>query len=247
MNCTEFRNRLESSIERRQPLDAAAAESHLCGCDDAECRRQWQAAILLERGIAAWCGMRSAVDVTDRVIAEWRAGAGKPITPHSAPAAGVHRTNGRATGIAGRRAAAHSTISPGAWSAIAVAAVLCVSTLALVSSAPNSPAPTALQPQVSPSVADHEPAARPTQTLVVQSDPALQNMGRSYVGLMQNATCAVTDVVVLTLGGNEQLEEPSPAARWVHRWRDELDPVRDDVDDAVEKFLKTFPDSFPST
>ncbi len=247
MNCTEFRNQMLSSIECRAPLDATDAETHLRGCNQAECRQQWQAVQLLERMIAEWRGMEPDVDVTDRVVAEWRSGAGTPITPHSVTAAGLNLTNGRAPSIARRRAGARRAISPGAWSAIAAAAVLFVSTLALVAITPNGPAPMAHQTQGSPDVADDDPATRPSGTLIAQTDPALQDMGRSYVGLMQNATCAVTDVVVLTLGGDERLEEPTPAARWVHRWRDELDPVRDDVDDAVEKFLKTFPDSFPST
>jgi hypothetical protein len=243
MNCIEFRSRLESSIERRESLDQAAAEAHLRGCEEAECRREWQAAMLLERGITEWRGMRPAVDLADRVIAEWRAGAATPVKLCSVPACGVHLTNGRATAVAGRR----SAISPGAWSAIAVATVLCVAALALNSSVPDGRVPMTRQPHVVPTVAGHEVASQTDPTHAAQSDPALQVMGRSYVGLMQNATSAVTDVVVLTLAGNEQLEEPSPAARWVHRWRDELDPVRNDVDDAVEEFLKTFPDSFPST
>jgi hypothetical protein len=247
MNCTEFRNQLQSSIERRAPLDATAVETHLRGCDQAECRQEWQAVQLLERVIAEWRGMQPAVDVTDRIVAEWRSRAGTPATPYSVSAAGPDLTNGRAPSLASRRAGARRAISRGAWSAIAVATVLFVSTLALVSFPPNGPTPIVQQPQAFPDVADDDAATQPSVTLIARSDPALQDMGRSYVGLMQNATCAVTDVVVLTLGGDERLEEPSPAARWVHRWRDELDPVRDDVDDAVEKFLKTFPDSFPST
>jgi len=244
MNCTEFRDRLESSIEHRRPPDAAAAETHLRGCDEAECRRQWLAALLLDRSIAEWRDMQPAVDVADGVVSLWRAGS---MIPRSPPADGVRLVNGRTPAMVGRRDGTRRAISPGAWSAIAVAAVLCVGTLALISSAPIGPAPMSRQTHVLPPVADQDLATRPNPTLVAQSDPALQDVGRSYVGLMQNATSAVTDVVVLTLGGDEQLEEPSPAARWVHRWRDELDPVRDDVDDAVERFLKTFPDSFPST
>ena len=72
-------------------------------------------------------------------------------------------------------------------------------------------------------------------------------MGRSYVGLVQNATYAVTDVVVLTFGGGESLEQPSPAVHWVDRWREELGPVRSEVDDAWDEFFKSFPESLPST
>lgn len=246
MNCTEFKGRLESWIEHRRPLDAVAAETHLRGCEDAACRRQWQAALLLERGIAAWRRTQPTVDVTEHVVAEWRNGAERSITPHSSSAAGAHLANGRAPGVARSPAPARNAISAGAWSAIAVAAVLCVSTLALILSVPNSPTPLAHQPPGQPQPVHDNATPQPT-LVVASSDPALQDMGRSYVGLMQNATFAVTDVVVLTLGGSEQIEEPSPAALWMHRWRDELSPVRDDVDDAVERFLKTFPDSFPST
>jgi hypothetical protein len=118
--------------------------------------------------------------------------------------------------------------------------------LALISSIPNGTAPLGLQPPDLPAAIEG-PAIAPPDFPAAGSNPALQDMGRSYVGYMQNATFAVTDVVILTLGGSEVVEEPSPAARWVHRWRDELSPVRDDVDDAVERFLKTFPGSFPST
>jgi hypothetical protein len=246
MNCTEFKTRLASAVERRQPLDSAAADDHWRRCNDAACRRQWQAALLLEQGIAAWRRLPPAINVTDGVVTEWRAGLETCSPPHVSPTGAGHVANGRAPIGARSRAATRSTNSAGAWSAIVVAAVLCVGTLALVSFVPNNSAPVA-HTAPGPLPAGDGLAAGAGEFAVAASDPALEDMGRSYVGLMQNATFAVTDVVVLTLGGSEQIEEPTPAAHWVHRWRDELGPVRDDVDDAVEKFLKTFPDSFPST
>jgi hypothetical protein len=244
MNCAEFRDQLHSSIERRRPVNAAA-ETHLQHCDDAACRRAWREALLLDGAIAEWRRVQPTIHVADRVVAEWRAFADRPAKPSLGSESAPHRANGRAVRQSRRRSLERGTVPTGAWLAGAVATVLCVTTLALVSSTPRPPDSVALTTQQGTLHVNQDGAADPI--LVAHSDPALQDIGRSYVGLMQNATFAVTDVVVLTLGGDEQLEEPSPAARWVHRWRDELDPVRDDFDDAVEKILRTIPDSFPST
>jgi hypothetical protein len=53
----------------------------------------------------------------------------------------------------------------------------------------------------------------------------------------------MTDVVVLAFGGSEDVEDPSIDSEWLDDWGQQLRPVGEEVDEAVDGFFKTFPDS----
>lgn len=247
MNCTEFQNWLETAAERRVSARTASAASHASTCPHATCRTSWQQSLLLERALDGWRRISPPIDLTDRVVGDWRADArdGRPTI------AGHVRLSRRSEGptllaVSNDRMRRRGRPLAAGWPAAAVGVVLCAAVMSLTVVRP-APDVTIAQrensiPVESPAVADPGAAVSPES-----HGPMLQGMGRSYVGLVQNATHAVTDVVVLTFGGADSLEEPSPAVRWVDRWRDELGPVRSEVDDAWDEFFETFPDSLPST
>lgn len=234
MNCHEFQNWLETAAEQRLSATTEAAVSHARTCANDKCRVAWEHSLLLERALAGWRHVRPPIDVTNRIIRAWRTGL--PGDPH------VETVPSRSTGTPMPTARPATRM----WPAITVAAVLCAALLSLMVTRPT---PVAITPPQGNTVAVESaaPVEDEPNVTAASADPVLQDMGRSYVGLVQNATYAVTDVVVLTFGGGESLEQPSPAVHWVDRWREELGPVRSEVDDAWDEFFKTFPDSLPST
>jgi hypothetical protein len=234
MNCHEFQKRLETAAEQQISVATEAAISHARSCANSECRMRWEQSLLMERALAGWRGVRPPIDVTDRVVQEWR------------PELRGHRHVDFVRSSASRTPSPVGRAAGKAWPAITVTAVLCAAVLSLTVARPE-PVATTSRPENTASLVSTAPVqAGPTET-PASTDPVLQDMGRSYVGLVQNATYAVTDVVVLTFGGGESLEQPSPAVHWVDRWREELGPVRSEVDDAWDEFFKSFPESLPST
>ena len=67
MNCIEFRNALEDSVDCRQLADSAGQCEHAQNC--VECRGLWDEFLLLEAAIADWKPRTINVDLTDRVLA----------------------------------------------------------------------------------------------------------------------------------------------------------------------------------
>ena len=66
MNCIEFQQILEASIESRQPPAAPRWTEHLAACPD--CRTRWEESLWLERAVALWNERTPVIDLTDRIV-----------------------------------------------------------------------------------------------------------------------------------------------------------------------------------
>ena len=67
MNCSEFRNALEDSVDGRQLAESLSPCEHAQTC--VECRGLWDEFLLLEAAIADWKPRTINADLTDRVLA----------------------------------------------------------------------------------------------------------------------------------------------------------------------------------
>lgn len=71
MNCTDFQQQLDAAVDQRELVESEAVREHLANC--LRCRTVWDEFLLLEAAIAAWRGKSLSVDLTERVLADWRA------------------------------------------------------------------------------------------------------------------------------------------------------------------------------
>lgn len=71
MNCTEFQQRLEAAVDERRMSASTEFNEHAAVC--LSCREQWDEYLLLEAAIASWRNKRLDVDLTERVLADFRA------------------------------------------------------------------------------------------------------------------------------------------------------------------------------
>lgn len=70
MNCLEFQQRLEAAVDERQLPTSKDFTEHAAVCFS--CREAWDDFLLLESAIAGWRGKRLDVDLTERVLADFR-------------------------------------------------------------------------------------------------------------------------------------------------------------------------------
>lgn len=70
MNCTDFQQQLDAAVDQRELVESEAVREHLANC--LHCRAAWDEFLLLEAAIAAWRGQSLSVDLTERVMADWR-------------------------------------------------------------------------------------------------------------------------------------------------------------------------------
>ncbi len=70
MNCVEFRQHLEDTIDARRPLDSVDLTVHVAACP--ECRAAWDDQNALNAAIGVWKPVTRQVDFTDRVLAALR-------------------------------------------------------------------------------------------------------------------------------------------------------------------------------
>lgn len=71
MNCTQFQQQLEAAVDNRQLAQSPELSEHTTTCFS--CRELWDEYLLLETAIAQWRGTRLDLDLTDRVLAAYRA------------------------------------------------------------------------------------------------------------------------------------------------------------------------------
>lgn len=70
MNCVEFRQHLEDTIDARRSLDSVDLTVHVAACP--ECRAAWDDQHALNAAITVWKPVTRQVDFTDRVLAALR-------------------------------------------------------------------------------------------------------------------------------------------------------------------------------
>lgn len=252
MNCTAFERCLEESVERRQPPDAQQVRDHLEHCPRPECRQLWEDLQLLASAVSAWRRVAPRVQLDERVLRQWaganRAGAGDSQTPlervftiaAERPAEGAWAAEQRAA-----RPRAPREVRRGTAASVVAGIVLLMTVGSLWTRIHQTGVDitdvgsTAAQKAAGADAFSGNPAAA--------ADPALQDVSISYVSLAQNATRMVTDTVVLTIGGEKDLEEPNRAAQWIGGWQDRLDPWGEEIGAAVERILETLPNDNPAT
>jgi hypothetical protein len=246
MNCAEFERHLDDSVERRQPPDAHKVREHLESCARSECRRLWEDLQLLASAVAAWRQVAPRIQLDETVVRQWAgalrtAAAGHRQTPLERAFRIASERPAVTTGADERRAAralAPREARRGTAAAVVAAIVLLMTVGSLWTRVRHAGSP----PQTGAVASD---AREGNPELAV--DAALQNVSMSYVSLAQNATRMVTDTVVLTIGGEEDLEEPNRAAQWIGGWQDRLDPWGEEIGAAVERILETLPNDNPAT
>lgn len=234
MNCTEFRQSLEVPSA---DASAAAAVAHLRSCEDEACRNAWAEAEWLDRAIAAWKMSAPRVDCGDRVVAQWKLDRAAAAPARPSISIRPVRTE---TGGGGNAAAANSS-----WIVLASALAVLVA-VALVGSSGTQQREVIADRDADPVIDATAPdTPAPDEPLVAATNPdqGMQDVGLAYVGVAQNATRFMTDVVMLTFGDSEEIEDPSIDQEWIDQWGRQLQPVGEGVDNAVDGILKSFPDS----
>ena len=234
MNCTEFRQ----SLELPSAASRSAAAAHLQSCQDAECQQAWTEAEWLDLAIAAWKGSTPRVDCGDRVVAQWKAD--RSATVSARPASAV-RPVGSATRGGGGPAPAGSS-----WIVLA-SALAVLAAVALIGSSGTQQRDVIADRDAGSAVDVHAPDVPATVGPVIAEstppDQGMQDVSLAYIGVAQNATRFMTDVVMLTFGDSEEIEDPSIDQEWIDQWGEQLQPVGEGVDNAVDGILKSFPDS----
>lgn len=233
MNCTEFR----TALELRLSSESATPElgSHRDACRDPQCRQAWDDAQLLNPAIAAWRRLAPRADCTNAVVSRWRQERQPHVQAGSVSLNGHPSRNGSHALHAGGRSSWPAVASVvGLFAAVAV---LCTGPGRMdhfVDHRPGQDARGPLVEEAAPLIAMSEPPA-PAQ--------AMQDVGMTYVGVAQSATRIVTDFVMLTLGDSENIEDPSVDRAWIEQWGEQLQPVGEGVDEAVDGLLESFPDT----
>jgi hypothetical protein len=238
MNCTEFK----TALELRQPAESLTPEisGHLDACRDPQCRQIWDDARLLDPAIAAWRRHAPRANRSDAVVARWRQERQPHVQGRTVSLNG-HQP-GWSTHRSGSSAAKPASRAP--WLALASVVGLFVA-VAVLSTGPAS----------MDNFVDHRPGHRHHDPLLDEGAPliamaetpapeqAMQDVGMTYVGVAQSATRIVTDFVMLTLGDSDEIEDPSVDRAWLEQWGQQLEPVGDGVDEAVDGLLESFPDT----
>lgn len=229
MNCSRFRSKLESLAERRSSLSEMDDDvrEHLSGCHRRECREAWLELCLLDQSIGEWAAGFAKPDLGERVVRELRSGgAGRSVNPSResrvAPAARVQL---------------NSTKQPGQntgsrWVVLAVALLALVSLIAIVTS----------QPRTNDAAAGGVVAENATMP-DTRERLAEAELSGAYLAIAEDATQFLTDTVAVTLAGEEEIDDPTAAADWIHRVQDRVEPWGEEFDDALDRFLGTLPDS----
>lgn len=244
MNCTEFKERIEAHGHERSRLTGDLRE-HAAACAESECRQLWRDAWALDRAVAAWRRFAPRVDCADQVVSRWRA----ERTTVAAGASPASRGHGRSPWPASSTARSRTPAAamPGtSWFAVLSVLGILAAISAIVATGPqpagvvaDRDAPTAVDVAVHESPAAPTPDSPPAST----EESGLQDVGSSYVGVAQSATWFVTDVVMLALGDREDVEDPTIDPEWIDQWGQQLQPVGEEVDNAVDGLFRTFPDS----
>lgn len=238
MNCTDFRSWIEKAVESRETIDGARASNHLRECSDPACRSLLESTVRLNSAIDAWQATTPRVDVSGPVVARFVEEREREVAASNGrPSVRVDRQNHSVTGGGDQ--------SRLRWAAIVAALVLGVSLFAVWSRGPTGGNEIAgPSSERGESVVSDPPA--PGAPEVAPDAP--RDVGDSYVNIARSATSTVTDLVVLTFGGDvEEIEDPSPGAEWVDDWQERIGPMGGDVGDALDRFFDTIPESAPAT
>ena len=252
MNCSRFRSRLHSLVEERSSLRVVEDDlrDHLANCGDSACREAWYELCLLDQAIGDWVVEFPAPDLGERVVLELQSTLDK-----SSPGASVDTAAVELRPVGG----SHHPVSGEAvhrrtlrWVVVSMALIALVSLIAIVTS--SQPAGDGLvdpgsvagdltrEPDVASPSFD-SPTAPFSSTERNSADAELSN---AYLGIAEGATQFLTDTVVLTLAGEEDIENPTAAAELIHQVRVRVGPWGDEFDAALDRFLGTLPDSEPS-
>jgi len=233
MNCHEFRQLLERGIEDRSSW-AEGVRQHVAECPDPDCTcaSMLRNAETLDAVIEQWRAARPQVDVVDRVASAWRNVESTSIVRAASTMSSSQRLRGH-----DRRSAV--TVALCALGVL----VLAVAVLSTASRQPRPVADAPVHPEAVTPLKHRLATADPGEHQETDDDPeeALETVGRSYVGLVQNATNVVSDMVALAFCGDQDLEDPTAAVDWVDDWKQNLQPVRDEVDGTVDEILETIP------
>jgi hypothetical protein len=177
MNCLEARRRLETCVENRRPIDAAAG-AHFHACPDDDCQRAWGDEQLLEEATRGWVGRAPQVDLSAAVIKELGSTTALPTA----------RSDGRAAFSA---SSLQRTDRP-AWGSLTAASLL----LGLVCwglsvRRDGPPASTASRWTAHPAVV--EPSRR--------APSSAQELSRTYLAVVESPPRLVADCVVAMVPG----------------------------------------------
>ena len=237
MNCTEFR----TALELRQPAESVTPEisRHLDACHDPQCRQLWDDVLLLDPAIAVWRKLAPRANCTETVVARWRQERQPRVQNGNVSLNGQHVWS---THRSGNPVVKPASRAP--WLALASVVGLFAAVTAL------STGPSRMDNFVDhrPGHHHHDPLLDEGAPLIAMAETpapeqAMQDVGMTYVGAAQSATRFVTDFVMLTLGDSDEIEDPSVDRAWIEQWGEQLEPVGEGVDEAVDGLLESFPDT----
>ncbi|REJ94579.1 MAG: hypothetical protein DWQ29_02770 [Planctomycetota bacterium] len=233
MNCTDFRRWIEASVEERQPVERDRAADHLRECRDPECRGAWETTVGLNAAVDAWQTTVPRIYVAAPVAERFAEERQRELSVSKGPAS---------------RGASGASKWQFPWAAAAAALVLGITLFAVWSSDRNDADPVAEGSPVTEDPGGPQVAETPVLESPRLEDDGTESVGDSYVNIAHNATATVTDLVMLTFGGDaDEIEDPSPGAEWVDDWQERMGPVGSNVGDALDRFFDSLPEPTPAT
>lgn len=239
MNCSQFRSRLHSLVEERSSVRGIddGLRDHLANCGDTECRGAWLEVCLLDEAIGDWAGSFPEPDLGERVVRELRSSAGASSEVRPVGGSGEAGSVDTGSRVQSR------------WVVVSVALLVLVSLVALISWTQRA-GNDLVEPGLitDDSIPNTEVAERGFEPPTAPFAPperefAEAELNSAYLNIAEGATQFLTDTVVLTLAGEEDIENPTAAAEFIHRVRNRVGPWGDEFDAALDRFLGTLPDS----
>jgi len=236
MNCSRFKSQLQTQVEARALLSSHGLREHLSECTDPACREAWLEACLLEQAIGEWTAGIPESNFGERVISELRLSAATSGAETPAPPVRVSREIPSPAGRSSSR-----------WIVLSAALLVLLSLLAVLTlPGPGTTPDSSIAESPTPPDANVAPPALDEPLLLVDAPPPQRDeteLSTAYLGYAENATHFLTDTVALTLAGEEDIEDPTAAADWIHRVEARLSPLGENFDAALDQFLRTIPDS----
>jgi hypothetical protein len=242
MNCSEFQQRLEQSVEGHGPTpgEQAALAEHLASCPAQECGRLWAEAALLTGAVRCWRDEVPDIDLSDRVLDGLREAVDVERALQSAPPLEARYA------LVRQPAPPRPAESPGGWwislATLAAALLLVLSVLTL--RGPGTP-------ELASSGAVPEQDDIAADSLALQDQPPtpiLESRGRlagTYAAMPLSATQFLTDAVVLVIPADlsDPEEEPASTDFWADRLGKHWAPIGRELNRSLEVLIDVLPRS----
>jgi hypothetical protein len=241
MNCIEFKQALEASVDTDRATDVAAMQAHCSEC--APCQNLFEQFALLDRAIPLWRDRMPRVDVADAVLAQLAF----DEVPKQNSSANRSSPTARREGVGRSQRSAGRRIFAAITTAVAVIVLGTwitwrpvppeqfaprVEPLPAMAEANSEPNPWNPANEPDGSVERDEAEVEPELTMIVR------DAGRAYLVLVNGAADAVADGAVLMPASDFSIESAFDDRTSVESrdedWSEELKPIGSGLGEAVD-------------